>query len=327
MLLIIQRPETDPYFNLAAEEHIFKSATGNTFMVWRNEPSVIIGKHQNRSREINHDFIISHNIPVIRRITGGGTVYQDHGNINYSFIYNGRKENLVDYRYFTKHAVDFLRTLGLNAAFEEKSNIVVDGLKVSGNSAHVYKDKVLHHGTLLFDTDLEFLDQSIGGREDRYDDKSVRSVRKKVANIRYLLGNKMTTGDFLSAFIAFVSDYFGQITHTALSENDRQAIQTLIREKYNTTNWNTGHSPAYQYSNQWDITGENYSLDLSARVGKIEDMIILGPSHHSSLLKKAENLFKGQFHDKKILSELVSNTNFASVHEKNMMNLILGQLF
>lgn len=327
MLRIIQRPETDPYFNLAAEEHILKTATVNTFMVWRNGPSVIIGKHQNRSREVNHDFIQAHDIPVIRRITGGGTVYQDPGNINYSFIYTDRKENLVDYKYFTKPVVEFLRTLGLNATFEEKSNIVVDGLKVSGNSAHVFRDKVLHHGTLLFDTDLEKLGHSIKVREKRFNDKAVRSIRKKVTNISQLLKKKMPIEAFLSSFTTFVSAYFGDATHIILSESDAYAIQQMVNDKYSKPEWNIGYSPAYRYSNQWITGGEKYALELSARGGKIEDMIILGPSHHSSLFRKAENLFKGQFHDKNILSGLVSNTNFASVQERRLMNLLLSYLF
>lgn len=326
MLRIIQRPETDPYFNLAAEEHLFKSATNNTFMIWRNEESVIIGKHQNRSREIDHDFIASQNIPVIRRITGGGAVYQDPGNINISFIYLDRKENMVDYRFFTKPVVEFLKKLGLNAAFEEKSNIVVDGLKVSGNSAHVFRDKVLHHGTLLFDTDLEKLDHSIRGREERYDDKSVRSVRKKVVNISHLLKNKVSIESFLSSFTKFISVYYGDATHITLSESDTRAIQKLINEKYSTPDWNIGYSPAYRYSGQWSTGGEEYALELSARGGKIKKITFHGPLHHSALFRLAEEVFTGQFHDKKILSELISNTNFASVHEKKWMNLLLGHL-
>ncbi|MBW6459650.1 MAG: lipoate--protein ligase [Bacteroidales bacterium] len=327
MLHIIQRPETDPYFNLAAEEHLFKSATNNTFMIWRNEESVIIGKHQNRSREINHDFIASQNIPVIRRITGGGTVYQDPGNINFSFVYTDRKENLVDYRFFTKPVLEFLKKLGLNAAFEEKSNIVVDGLKVSGNSAHVFREKVLHHGSLLFDTDLEKLEHSIRSREERYDDKSVRSVRKKVINISHLLKNKVSIESFLSSFTKFISAYYGDATHITLSESDTQAIQKLINEKYSKPEWNIGYSPAYRYSGQWSTGGDEYDLELSAREGKIEKITFHGPVHHSALLRLAEKVFTGQFHDKKTLSELIRNTNFESVQERQMMNRLLNHLF
>jgi len=327
MLYIIQRPETDPYFNLAAEEYIFKTATVNTFMVWRNEPSVIIGKHQNRSREINHEFIASHNIPVIRRTTGGGTVYQDPGNINYSFIYTDRKENLVDYRYFTEPVVEFLRRLGLNAVFEEKSNIVVDGLKVSGNSAHVFRDKVLHHGTLLFEADLEKLELSIRSREASYDDKSVRSIRKKVANISQLLGKTMSIEAFINAFITFVSDYWGNLNQSELSETDRDAIRTLITEKYIKPEWNTGFSPAYRFTNQWENAGEYFSVELSVENGIIRKINLEGHEKYSDLIKRTEIILTGQLHDKKTLSQLIDNTNFASVQEREIMNLLLSHLF
>ena len=140
MLRFIQRPETDPYYNLAAEEYLLKSATIDTFMTWCNEPSVIIGKHQNTLKEINLSYIESNNLPVIRRITGGGTVYHDPGNINFSFIFINRKDNPVDFREFTRPVISFLKELGLYASFEGKNNITVDGLKVSGNSAHIFKN-------------------------------------------------------------------------------------------------------------------------------------------------------------------------------------------
>lgn len=327
MLRIIQRKETDPYFNLAAEEHILRTAGVNTFMVWRNEPSVIIGKHQNRSREINHDFTHAHNIPVIRRITGGGTVYQDPGNINFSFIYSDRRENLVDYRQFTKPVVAFLTQLGLNAAFEEKSNIVVDGWKVSGNSAHVHREKVLHHGTLLFDADMENLEQSIRSREGCYADTSVRSVRKEVANIRPLLGNSMDTEVFLTAFTAFIKDYFGDSAIGSFSETEALAIHDLAREKYSSPAWNIGYSPASRYSRQWHSAGEEYAIELSLREGRIEIIRIGGPSRFDAVFRKAEKLISGQYHDKSTLSGLIRNTTFAGTDETRIMNLLAEHLF
>jgi lipoate-protein ligase A len=184
MLRCIQRTETDPYYNIAAEEYLLKTATTDTFMIWRNEPSVVVGKHQNALREINHDYIQSLNLPVIRRISGGGTVYHDPGNINFSFIYTGRKDNLVDFRHFTEPVIRFLQNSGLNAGFEGKNNIMVNGLKVSGNSAHIFRQKVLHHGTLLFNTDLDKLEKAISGGEKRFTDKAVRSVHAEVTNFR-----------------------------------------------------------------------------------------------------------------------------------------------
>ncbi|MCU0371125.1 MAG: lipoate--protein ligase family protein, partial [Bacteroidales bacterium] len=213
MLRCIQRPETDPYYNIAAEEYLLKNATVDTFMTWRNEPSVIIGKHQNTYREINHTFVDSHHLPVIRRITGGGTVYHDPGNISYSFIFLDRKENLIDFREFTKPITLFLQNLGLPASFEGKNNITINGFKVSGNSAHLYKNKVLYHGTLLFKSDLDMLVQAISGRERAYKDKSVRSVRAKVTNISDLLHEDLPVERFETRFREFIFNYFKDIFH------------------------------------------------------------------------------------------------------------------
>lgn len=327
MLQIIHRPETDPYFNLAAEEYILKKANVNTFMVWRNEPSVIIGKHQNRSREINHAFIDSNRIPIIRRITGGGTVYQDPGNINFSFIYTDRRENLVDYHLFTKPIVGFLRKLGLNAAFEEKSNIIIDGWKVSGNSAHVFRGKTLHHGTLLFDTNLDKLEQSIRSREDQYDDRSVRSVRKKVANIRPLLEDKMTTEAFISTFTEFVSAFYNDATSAVLAENDRQAIHTLIDEKYNTPEWNIGYSPACRFSNSWPSPAGTLQVTFDIRGGRIERFRLTGSGLPVHLSAKIENCLERCWHDYKSVVRELKNITFASETERAIVNQLAGHLF
>lgn len=327
MLRIIQRPETDPYFNLAAEEHVLKTASANTFMAWRNEPSVIIGKHQNRSREINHEFIHAHGIPVIRRITGGGAVYQDPGNINFSFIYTDRQENLVDYRYFTRPVVDFLRKLGLNAAFEEKSNIVVDGWKVSGNSAHVHRGKVLHHGTLLFDASLDKLERSILGHEDRYQDAAVRSARKNVANIRPLLRKAMDAEAFLAAFTAFILENARETVTDPFSEAENLAIHSLAKDKYSTPAWNIGYSPASRYSHRWIANGEEFGIELYLKDGRMEKIFISGPGRHDAIFRRAEKLLTGCYHDWKTVMDLIDNTNFATAHENEFMNLLPGHLF
>jgi len=327
MLRCIQRSETDPYYNLAAEEYLLKTAIVNTFMIWRNEPSVVIGKHQNTSREINHPFVESHNLPVIRRITGGGTVYHDLGNINFSFIYTDRKDNLVDFRYFTKPVILFLQESGINAAFEGKNNITADGLKVSGNSANIYRNKVLHHGTLLYNTDLETLSQAVKGREEHYHDKSVKSVRAEVANISALLKDKPSVEAFVSLFQSFVSNYYTGSFPDEIKGNENETIAKLVIDKYKKQEWNFGYSPEYKYNDEWATQDGKFSISLSVREGLILKAEFTGPRGNSLFLNTIANQISGVFHEKKSLSERLKMLTFATEYEEQILNQILQHLF
>jgi lipoate---protein ligase len=325
MLRFIKRPETDPYYNLAAEEYFLKKTTDDTFMIWRNEPSVIIGKHQNAFREINHSFLEKNNLPVIRRITGGGTVYHDPGNINFSFIFTNRKENLIDFREFTRPVIQFLQNLGLNASFEGKNNITIDGLKVSGNSAHLYKNKVLYHGTLLFNSDLEMLEQAIEGREELYKDKAVRSIRSRVANIHDLLKEKISVDEFIKIFRDFILKFYDEVSEENVHQEDDEAIHKLADEKYRTFRWNFGYSPEYEFFRRWISNEDEYSVDLKVKEGIIQHAVFTGPESVSALLETMSQLLKGCSNERNSLHEKIRGVIVEK--EKEILNQILNKMF
>ena len=158
---ILDSPYTDPRYNIAAEEYLLKETEDDYAFFYVNSPSLIIGKHQNSYSEINLEYIRSNRIPVIRRISGGGTVWHDMGNLNFSFILNGEEGKLVNFREYAQPVVDFLNTLGVKASFGSRNEILVEGLKISGNAEHIHRNRVLHHGTLLFNSDLDALKRSL----------------------------------------------------------------------------------------------------------------------------------------------------------------------
>lgn len=327
MLRFIQRPETDPYYNLAAEEHIFRTAAEDTFMTWRNNPAVIIGKHQNALKEVNTDFVERHQIPVIRRITGGGTVYHDPGNINFSFIFTQRKENLIDFREFTRPVILFLHSLGLDAVFEGKNNITVDGRKVSGNSAHLYKNKILYHGTLLFETDLEMLGKAIWSNEWLFKDKSVESVRAKTININDLIRNKVSIDQFFIQFQKFISNYFGGYSLQILNEEDRSSIKKLVENKYKSFEWNFGYSPDYEFNNRFHHREEEYSVYLHVKKGKIELADIKGPATNNITLNEIETLLSGLNHQKSSIRKAFDQISVKTPSLTEFLNFLLSKLF
>jgi len=272
-MLIINRPQTDPYFNLAAEEYLLKKIDEDCFMLWINQPSVVVGKHQNTFAEINPEFIKKNKIPVIRRISGGGTVFHDPGNLNFSFIKEGETGKLVDFKRFTQPIIDYLNKSGIPAKFEGKNDIRVNGLKISGNAEHVYKNKVLHHGTLLFSSELSHLNKSIKGPEDNFEDKAVKSVRSVVINISDLLDEPVTIEKFKEALLEFITEREPNSRIQELSESDIRAINLLAETRYKTWNWNFGYSPKTIFHKGFSFENQDYDIRIKIENGKISNVI------------------------------------------------------
>jgi lipoate-protein ligase A len=275
-MIFIERPETNPYFNIAAEEYILKNTIDNVVMIWQCEPAVIIGKHQNTLTEVNFELTNELDIPVIRRISGGGTVYHDPGNINYTVITSEmKKDRLIDFRKFTQPIIDFLSGLGIEASFEGKNNLVIDGKKFSGNSAHVHKNRVLHHGTLLFNSNLEKLEKVIRPEELDIDDKAVKSIRATVTNISDYLDAEMNIQEFKAELKEYLLIYHKISKVRALSDNDMTVINKLVEEKYSQWQWNNGYSPAFTLTKEFD----GITVVLKVKNGFIESIDIIGKTN------------------------------------------------
>ncbi len=237
----IDRQETDPYFNLAAEEYFFKCCDDEFFMLWRNNRSVIIGKHQNPYAEVNMAYATAHGIPVIRRISGGGTVFQDAGNLNYTFIVYGEKGRLVDYPVRMAPVIEFLQNLGLPVMLSGRSDIALRGMKISGNAEHVYRNKVLHHGTLLFSTDVKEMETVLTPGEEYFPGHAMRSKRSMVTTIGKHLPRAMDINTFRKSLMDFIFSREAGNRLVTLTNRDMERIRALMRTKYLTYEWNFGH--------------------------------------------------------------------------------------
>jgi lipoate-protein ligase A len=243
----IFRTETNPYFNLAAEEFAFKNFSGNTFMLWTNDPAIIIGKHQNAFAEINHQFVEANNIKVVRRISGGGTVYHDSGNLNFSFINNAEKSQTVDFSRFTLPIISVLGKLGVEAHTGLKNSIFTGQHKISGNAEHLYKNTVLHHGTLLYNSDLTVLEKAIKPPAIIFEDKAIKSVRSTVGNISDFMPSLVEMKEFSGFVFAEIIRMNPGSYEYQFSPADIEAINELAEKKYKTWEWNYGYSPAFQF--------------------------------------------------------------------------------
>lgn len=261
-MILIESHTTNPFFNIATEEYLLRNFDEDILFFYRNNPSVIIGKHQIHNLEVNIPFVIQNNIPVIRRISGGGSVYHDEQNLNYCIISSSEK-SWVNFEAFTKPLTSFLIKMGLDATLRSNSDVRISGMKISGNASHIYKNRVLHHGSILYNTDLEILTHCLKNTPIRYRGKNVKSRRSVVTNIAKHLTSHVDISEFQEQFIAELSVQ-GRLI---LGKNDFEIINSLVKEKYNTIEWNVLYNANYSFSNH--IVDEHLDIaDISLDVEK-----------------------------------------------------------
>jgi lipoate---protein ligase len=311
-MLLIDNISNDPYLNLAAEEYFLKESSEDILMFYINSPSLISGKHQNVLAEVNIRYATENNIPVIRRISGGGTVYHDTGNLNFSFISNGKEGQLVDFKKFTKPVIDVLVKNGIGAMFEGKSDIRVNGLKISGNAEHVHRHRILHHGTLLVSSDLNNLSEALNTGYEKYTDKAIKSVRSKVTNIGKMFNLPDECIPEIKNQILTYTGINKNITGYSFSDIDRKKINELIEKKYKTWEWNFGYSPVYEFRNNLVVENKHTRIYLQVEKGIIINAAIKGFTELQAALKGVRHFYPN------ILGTLESNSNFQNENLKDL---------
>ena len=261
---------TDPAYNLAFEEYVLTNRTeGSILILWQNANAVIVGRNQNTAQEIDSAFVAAKGIRVIRRNTGGGAVYHDLGNLNYSFI----TDDQGDRKGFTEPVVNALQGLGLDACASGRNDILVAGQKVSGTAQQISKGRILHHGTLLFDSDFSMIAGALTPDPSKFQSKGVKSVRSRVGNIRANLPQDMD----LQAFWRYLEQSLADsLTPSSLTAEEVQKVLQLKAEKYDTWDWNYGKSPAYELKNKHRFNGGTLEVHLSVAGGKIAGVKLYG---------------------------------------------------
>jgi lipoate-protein ligase A len=267
---------SDPYLYLATEEYLLKNRSEEFCILAVNSPSVIIGKHQSPHREVNTEFTGQHNIPVIRRISGGGAVFHDTGNLNFSFIRNCEPGHQVDFRLHTKPVIDFLFSLGVNAKFEGKNDIKVNGLKISGNAEHVHRNRVLHHGTLLFSSDMESLRSSLRSDTSCYNSRAVNSNPSSVTNLKELIQSIKDVSEFRYKMTEFLESVSMISDGYNLSDDELKEISSLAASKYMSWEWNYAYGPDYQFIKQFDNQGVIITCEINVSEGIIRECSMKG---------------------------------------------------
>ncbi|MBU8892810.1 MAG: lipoate--protein ligase [Bacteroidales bacterium] len=309
-MLCIRNYNTDPYFNLAAEEYVLRNFTDNCFILWRNRPSIIVGKHQNTLAEINLDFVKEKNIDVVRRLSGGGAVFQDPGNLNFTFIQNvENNESLVDFRKYTRPIIDVLNQLGVDAKFEGRNDIMINGKKISGNAEHVFKKRVMHHGTLLFSSEISDLSKALKVNPLKYQDKGVKSVRSRVTNIRDHLEEKISVMEFYDKILNYIFSTGKDARIYEFSDEDIVQIKRLADEKYKSWEWNFAYSPKYNFEKTHITTKGNVEVQIYVEKGLMKDVKIASNFIDKQIISEIESKLKGIRHEASSVHKELQNSS------------------
>lgn len=311
---------TDPYFNLASEQYLLDTEDDEVFMLWRNEKAVIIGKNQNAYAEINKPFVDEHEIKVVRRLTGGGAVFHDLGNVNFTYIVSRNDCPTLDFERFSRPVISALRGLGVEAELSGRNDITVGGRKISGNAQCVYNNKVMHHGTLLFSADMSQMSGALNVDEEKIKSKGIKSVRSRVCNLcEYLTDMDVT--EFKSYLEGCVEG-----KKTVFSPEQIKEIEKLRDEKYSTWEWNYGVSKEYGRRSKRYFPFGTVDILLSADRGVITAVRFFGDYFGVNDISEIEKRLVGSRLERNDLEPLLYDIGryIMGASSEDILGLILG---
>lgn len=312
---IIRSDSRDVYFNLATEQYLLHEQSEDILMLWQSESAVVCGKHQNACAEANYAFCKDKNIHIARRLSGGGTVFHDLGNVNFTFIkaLSEGMERAVDYKRYLEPIREVLSNLGIQTTYSQRDDLLLNDLKISGNAQHIYQKglKGLHHGTLLYDSDLGSLNTAIHS-EGVYEGKSVPSNRSEVTNIREWT-NLGDTSVFIENLCQQLESLYG-VTAKPLSGIEKSRCQQISDEKFSQESWILGYSPRYIHERRFLKDGKRLHLRVMVDQDEIKECIIT--DHQKQIIYTSEsNQLIGQALRLVTLKQL-----FTEFSEKELLN-------
>ncbi|NLC04780.1 MAG: lipoate--protein ligase [Tissierellia bacterium] len=302
----IENYSNDPQYNLAFEEYCFKNLdkAEDYVILWINGPAIIVGKNQNTSEEVNGEYVRENGIKVVRRVTGGGAVYHDLGNLNFSIITTATGSERIDFKKYNIPILKALEKLGIKGELSGRNDMTIDEKKFSGIAQSVWKSRVLNHGTLLFDTSLDVLSKALNVKADKYESKGVKSVRSRVTNIRNYLTEDADINVFRDLLLKYIFEMEGLTPEVyKLTDKELEDIDKLYREKYSTWEWNYGESPDFNYKNYKKYAFGSVDIRLDVHNGRIKDCKIYGDFFGTMDVKLLEDKLNGLKYNRQSLEE------------------------
>lgn len=310
MIRVILSESNEPSFNLAAEEFLLRNSDDEIYFFYINKPSVIIGKHQNALAEVDINFLEENNISLHRRLSGGGTVYHDFGNINFCFIKVGEPGDLVNFEKATLPIVEVLNQWNIPARSGKRNDLLVNFKKISGNACHVFKRRVMHHGTLLYNSDIDNLTKSLKNDPTKFKDRAVKSVRSEVMNLIEMYDKDKSASDFLDDLIDGIIKNNPNTKVNNLSDNEINTINELKQNKYSADDWNYSYGPAYEFKKRTKIDNWIFQVTLNIEKGIIDKAKINSNYSDKILNIKLKEAVINKYHRYSDLKNSLNNLDY-----------------
>ncbi|MGX9706378.1 lipoate--protein ligase [Laceyella tengchongensis] len=329
MLFIDNRNITDPRINLAVEEYALKHLDiEETYLLFYiNEPSIIIGKHQNTVEEINVDYVREKGIHVVRRLSGGGAVYHDLGNLNFSFITKDDGKSFANFRKFTEPVISALESLNIKAELSGRNDILVDGKKVSGNAQFSTRGRMFSHGTLMFNVNIEEVVKALQVKKEKIESKGIKSVRSRVANLVDYLAEPMSIQDFRQVLLTHIFAGKQPIPQVELTAADWAEIEKIADQRYRNWDWNFGESPEFnvQHSKRFPIGSIDIRLDVGEK-GVIRQCKIYGDFFGVGDVAEIEQRLAGVRYDRDAIEKALADVDvkhyFGDITKEEFIDLV-----
>jgi len=314
MLFIDNEGTTNPRLNLAIEEHLLRNleAGEDILLFYVNEPSIIIGRYQNTIEEVNQDYVQAHGIHVVRRVSGGGAVYHDLGNLNFSFITDRKPENIHNFKKFTAPVIAVLRSLGVRAELGGRSDILAGGRKISGNAQYITGKRMISHGTLLVHSDLERVVEALKVKPGKIQSKGIKSVRSQVANIAEFLAEPIGVEVLRQRLLQGIFGGGSEIPRYRLTEADWAAIHRLAAERYMTWEWNWGGSPEFALERTRRFATGEIMARIAVQRGRIHSIRFMGDFFSQNDPGELEARLTGARYDPEELSAALAGVDLES---------------
>ncbi|SFM03960.1 lipoate--protein ligase [Salibacterium qingdaonense] len=321
---------TDPRINLALEEfalyHMDLDKEDTYLLFYVNEPSIIIGKNQNTIEEINVDYVEEHGVHVVRRLSGGGAVYHDLGNLNFSFLTRDDGDSFHNFKKFTQPVVDALNSMGVPAELSGRNDLQADGKKISGNAQFSSKGRMYSHGTLMLDSRTENIVSALNVKDEKIRSKGIKSIKSRVGNINDYLEAPLSVGEFKNLLLRHIFENSPEIPFYTLTEEDWAEVHRISEKRYSNWDWNYGKSPAFDIHRSHKFDAGLIDIRFNVKKGVIQSCKIYGDFFGTAEVADIERTLAGTKYEMAALREALAPFNlqeyFGPIEDEDFFSLL-----